>query len=178
MDNDFGAGCGKGGYNDYHKGVSSVSIFESDWLDTHRVLYIWFIYGHEVKRKLPPLNTELWLVDTHNVPVATLFEWVSLHSRARADSRSAGQFGNFPPSHPALPKTSPQQHLWVSAPHYIMKLGHSYCRPTTHIGIPSFMEYDMDFTSSRNLWTRGSMLRRPTTNPPWTLRYVHTQNDK
>ena len=88
---DFGAG----GYNDYHKGVSSVSIFESDWLDAHRVLYIWFIYGHEVKRKLPPLNSELWLVDTHDVPVATLFEWVSLSSRARADSRSAGQFGNF-----------------------------------------------------------------------------------
>ena len=100
MDNDFGAGCGKGGYNDYHKGVSSVSIFESDRLDAHRVLYIWFIYGHEVKRKLPPLNTELWLVDTHDVPVATLFEWVSLSSRARADSRSAGQFGNIPPSHP------------------------------------------------------------------------------
>ena len=89
-------------YNDYHKGVLSVSIFESDWLDAHRVLYIWFIYGHEVKRKLPPLNTELWLVDTHDVPVATLFEWVSLSSRARADSRSAGQFGNFPPSHPGI----------------------------------------------------------------------------
>ena len=37
--------------------------------------------------------------------------------------------------------------MWVSAPHYIVRLGHSYRRPATHIWILSFMENDMVLTS-------------------------------